>query len=67
MRGVLLDDARNCIALEIFDRVAVLSQDGIFQIIMGMCYLSHRKINSVAVDETPYRRNLPGHGFGAVT
>lgn len=61
MRGALRDTPLKSITLEIFDRVAEISESGEFEAFMITEFVPHEKINAVPAGKTPYRRNLPGN------
>ncbi|KAH8102177.1 hypothetical protein BXZ70DRAFT_1016565 [Cristinia sonorae] len=50
-----------------FDKVLELSNFEELNVMLAFEYVSHAKVNSVSVDETPYRRDLPGNAMILVT
>ncbi|TCD67188.1 hypothetical protein EIP91_000415 [Steccherinum ochraceum] len=64
MKGTLLDKKPSLeMTQKMFDKVMELSEFGTMEASIIFEYISHAKVNSVPVEETPYNRNMPGNGI----
>lgn len=64
MKGTLLDKKPSLdMTQAMFDKVMSLGTPHVMDVAICFEYVSHKKVNSIPVDETPYRRNLPGNGI----
>lgn len=62
MKGTLLSKPSDDMTRSTFDKVMSFCKPGSLDVFMAFEYVSQAKVNSVPVDETPYRRDLPGNG-----